>query len=141
MDQPVIHDIAAIVQSLLAAWNSHDPQRAAAFYADDYVGEDVAHGKAQHGPSDRIRVLESYVCGFPDLHFVGDVLVEHERAVLIWTMQGTHRGRFMNIPATGRAVTVRGVSVLHFRAGKIVSGTNIWDVAGLLRALGLLPEL
>jgi hypothetical protein len=47
----------------------------------------------------------------------------------------------MNIPATGRPVTVRGVSVCHVEGGRIVRAMHIWDVAGLLRAIGLLPEL
>jgi steroid delta-isomerase-like uncharacterized protein len=141
MEEPASQPLAERVQSLLAAWNDHDAQRAAAFYADDYVGEDVGQAQPQHGPADRVRVLEAYVRGFPDLHFTGDVMVEGEKAVLLWNMQGTHKGRFLNIPPTGRRVEIRGVSVLHFRDDKIVRGVNIWDMAGLLRSLGLLPEL
>jgi predicted ester cyclase len=56
-------------------------------------------------------------------------------------MSGTQRGAFMGIPATGRFVEVRGVSILTIENGLIARGTNIWDTAGLLRALHLLPEL
>jgi hypothetical protein len=47
----------------------------------------------------------------------------------------------MHIPPTGRFATVRGVSILTFMDGKIYRGQYMWDVAGLLRAIGLLPEL
>jgi len=47
----------------------------------------------------------------------------------------------MNIPPTGRAVAVRGTSVLTVEDGKIKRAFRIWDVAGLLRSIGLLPEL
>jgi steroid delta-isomerase-like uncharacterized protein len=140
MEEPVPHPLAEIVHNLLAAWNDHDAQRAATFYADDYIGEDVGQAQPQHGPAARVRILEAYVRGFPDLQFTGDVLVEGEKAVLLWDMQGTHKGRFLNIPPTGRLVHIR-VSVLHFRGQKIVRGTTIWDMAGLLRSLGLLPDL
>ena len=36
---------------------------------------------------------------------------------------------------------MRGVSALTLRDGKVIRGLYIWDVAGLLRNIGLLPEL
>jgi steroid delta-isomerase-like uncharacterized protein len=126
---------------LIEAWNAHDSERAALFYAEDYHGTDVSQLQPQVGRAARVRVLESYIRAFPDLHFTGDSIVEDERAVLIWTMSGTQRGAFMGIPATGRFVEVRGVSILTIENGLIARGTNIWDTAGLLRALHLLPEL
>ncbi|WP_343424817.1 ester cyclase [Candidatus Amarolinea dominans] len=58
-----------------------------------------------------------------------------------WTARGTHLGTLMNIPASGRHVTVRGVSTFTLQEGQITKADFIWDVAGLLRAIGLLPEL
>ena len=56
-------------------------------------------------------------------------------------MRGTHHGTLMRIPPTGRQVAMRGVSILTIAEGKVTHGETIWDTAGLLRALGLLPEL
>jgi len=36
---------------------------------------------------------------------------------------------------------VRGASLLTFRGDKLYRAVYIWDVAGLLRKIGLLPEL
>jgi len=36
---------------------------------------------------------------------------------------------------------VRGASLLTFRKGRLRRAVDIWDVAGLLREIGLLPEL
>jgi hypothetical protein len=47
----------------------------------------------------------------------------------------------MRIPPTGRSIAVRGTSVLTVESGKIIRGLYVWDVAGLLRSIGLLPEL
>jgi hypothetical protein len=47
----------------------------------------------------------------------------------------------MNIPPTGRAIVLHGVSLLTVSSGKITRASYLWDVAGLLRCLGLLPEL
>ena len=129
------------VADLLETWNSHDIERIAAFYAPDYVGEDVGQAQQQHGPHERCRVLASYVQAFPDLHFSGESIIQDNRVALVWSMTGTHHGTLMRIPATGRRINVRGVSLLTIEDGKVTRGLNIWDTAGLLRALGLLPEL
>lgn len=133
--------IAGFVAELLAAWNSHDVERVESFYAGDYFGEDVGQARAQHGPQERSRVLASYIRAFPDLHFTGETIVDGNQAALAWTMTGTHHGTLMRIPPTGRRICVRGVSLLRIEDGKVTHGLNIWDTAGLLRALGLLPEL
>lgn len=133
--------ITQLVNDLLDAWNAHDLARAETFYAADYTGVDVGQAAPQHGPRGRGAVLATYIRAFPDVSFSGDILVQGERAVLVWTMHGTHRGTFMRIPPTGRRVQVRGVSILTIRDGKVKDGLNIWDTAGLLRGLGLLPEL
>lgn len=134
-------DTARLVMDLLDAWNAHDVERAASFYAPDYVGEDVGQAAAQRGAHERVHVLAAFTRAFPDLRFTGETIVEGRRAALLWTMRGTHRGPIMNIPPTGRQIEVRGVSLLTIEDGKITRGLNVWDTAGLLRALKLLPEL
>ena len=59
----------------------------------------------------------------------------------MWTARGTRRGPLLNIPATGRQVEVRGVSVLTYRERKLFRALYLWDLAGLLRDIGLLPSL
>lgn len=142
MVQPVAHidEIAQVVAELLDAWNAHDLKRAAALYARDYTGTDVGYVGTQ-GRRQRLQSFAGYIRAFPDLQFTGDIIVDGQRVVLRWTMLGTHRGTFMHIPPTGRAVEVQGVSLLTVNDGKITHGEIIWDTAGLLRCLGLLPEL
>lgn len=133
---------AAVAADLVAAWNEHDPERAAALYAPDFVGYDVAQAEPQNGPRDIRRITAFYFRAFPDLQVtVDDLIAAGNRVVLVWTWTGTHRATFLRIPPTGRAVTVRGTTVLTVEAGLIQASTRIWDLAGLLRALGLLPDL
>jgi steroid delta-isomerase-like uncharacterized protein len=134
-------DLGQWVMQVVAAWNTRDIEHAARFYADDYHGVDVGLSKPQQGSRERIAVLRAYIRAFPDLHFTGEPVVQHNRVALFWTMHGTHQGPFMRIPPTGRQVNVRGVSLLTISDAKITHGLHIWDTAGLLRQLGLLPEL
>jgi steroid delta-isomerase-like uncharacterized protein len=94
------------------------------------------------GPQGMHQTLARYWRAFPDLRFtVEETVVQGNRIAQIWTARGTHWGPLMNIPPTGRRIEVRGVSLLTIEGGKVRQGLYIWDVAGLLRAIGLLPEL
>jgi steroid delta-isomerase-like uncharacterized protein len=102
----------------------------------------VARAQPQVGPDPVRRTLLYYLRAFPDLQVtLDDALVNGERVAMYWTWTGTHRGTFMNIPATGHRVTVRGTSLVTLKDGKIQRALRIWDLAGLLRDLKLLPEL
>ena len=130
-----------LMAQLVEAWNTHDITRAETFYAPDFVGVDVGQARTQQGPREHCAVLATYIRAFPDLGITAEPIWQDDRVALVWTMTGTHRGRFLRIPPTGRRIAVRGVSVLTLRAGKVWRGETIWDTAGLLRGLGLLPDL
>jgi steroid delta-isomerase-like uncharacterized protein len=135
-------ELARLAAQLTDAWNSHDPQRVAALCATDYEGENIGEVAPHRGPEGLAASVATYLAAFPDLHFtVEDSVIEGERVVQVWRAHATHRGPLMNIPGTGRRLAVRGASLLTFREGKLYRAAYIWDVAGLLRAIGLLPEL
>ena len=135
-------EIGRSVADLLDGWNAHDVERIKAFYASEYEGVDVGQAKPQRGPQDVCQTALSYLQAFPDLRFVEEeVLIQGNRAVLVWTAHGTHGGKLMRIPPTGRKILVPGTSLLTVENGKVIRGLYIWDVAGLLRDIGLLPEL
>ncbi|MBI5301953.1 MAG: ester cyclase [Chloroflexi bacterium] len=130
------------VSQLLDAWNSHNVERITAFYARDYEGVDLAQATPHRGPAGIRQMLSQYFHAFPDLDFQNDeVILNGTRVVLVWSARGTHQGGLMNIPATGRLVNIRGITVLTLRDGLVTRALYLWDLAGLLRSLGLLPEL
>jgi steroid delta-isomerase-like uncharacterized protein len=87
-------------------------------------------------------MFEAYYRAFPDLHLtLTDVLTDEDRVAMFWIAHGTHQGSIMNIPASGRAISAQGVNHLKLRAGLVCETTTIWDVAGMLRGIGLLPDL
>jgi steroid delta-isomerase-like uncharacterized protein len=131
-----------LTREVVAAWNAHDLDRATAFYADHFQGHDIGAARVQRGPADFRRSFERLLQAFPDAHFhEDDIVVEGNRVALFWTLTGTHRGKFMGIPPTGRAIATRGVSYMQFEGEQVVQVQRVWDLAGVLRAIGLLPEL
>lgn len=131
-----------LVTELMQAWNARDTERALALYAPGYEGSDVAQANPQQGPEGAGETMARYLNAFPDLHLISEAVIEQgDQVALFWTAQGTHQGPIMNIPATGRRIQVRGASLFTVVKGQVIRGLNVWDVAGLLRSIGLLPEL
>ena len=75
---------------------------------------------------------------FPDLHAeIEDLLVDGDRTALRLTVSGTHKGPFMGIPATGKAVQWESIGIAEFRDGQMY---RVWvqpDMLGLMRQLGV----
>jgi steroid delta-isomerase-like uncharacterized protein len=134
--------ITQLVQELFDGWNSQDVERVIDLYALDCEGTDIGQASpAMSRDGERARI-NSYLKAFPDLTFrVEHVLIQDNQAAVVWTAQGTHQGSLMNIPATGHSITVRGMSLLKIEENKIQRALYVWDLAGLLREIGLLPEL
>lgn len=134
--------LARLAAQLTEAWNAHDPQAVAALCAADYEGENVGEAAPHRGPEGMVASVAAYLRAFPDLHFtIDEVVIQGDRVVQVWRAHATHRGPLLNIPPSGRRISVRGASLLTFREGKLRRAAYIWDVAGLLREIGLLPEL
>lgn len=133
---------ARLGRDLIRAWNAHDADRIVGLHAPECVGVDVAEAAPRYGREGVRQIVEGYLRAFPDLQLtVEDTLVDGNRLVVIWIARGTHVGSVMRIPPTHRPIEVRGLCVLTVEAGMITRTLHHWDVAGLLRNLGLLPEL
>jgi steroid delta-isomerase-like uncharacterized protein len=142
VDSLGVEEIRSLITRLVACWNAHDAQGVAAFYHRNFVGTDINQQKPIYGPQAIRRAMEYQLCAFPDLTIEAeDPIVEGNRAAFAWTLRGTHRGKIMSIPATGKRVEYTGVSLVQFRGDKIIESMRNWDVAGMLRALGCLPDL
>ena len=135
-------DLAQYAERINEAWNSHDIEKVISFYAPDYVGEDVGQASPLRGRDGMRSVLEKYWRAFPDLKFkVTGTLVEDSRIAILWIGEGMHQGTIMNIPPTGHRVEVKGTSFIEVKDGLVFRGQYVWDLAGMLRHMGLLPEL
>jgi len=131
-----------IVQQIIDAWNSHDIERIMELHDCSYEGGDVGLAEKVLGLQGIRKAYLRFFRAFPDIVVVAeDSIVCDNRVVLHWVATGTHRGVFMRIPASNKKISVHGVSLLTLKNGKILKGTRVWDMAGLLREIGLLPDL
>lgn len=129
-------------QQIIDAWNSRTDEIILPFYTYDYVVEDITAGRIREGWEGMRQWTKSVFTAFPNLHYT---LVDHvekdDKLVLHWFAKGNHQGPLMRIPATGKNVFIHGMSILTIENGKIKSGQVMWDLAGVLRQIGLLPQI
>ena len=105
--------------------------------AEDYAGHGVETSPGRAGLK---AELAGYTTAFSDLQFTLDELVaEGELVVSRWTARGTHTGPLMDIPPTGKFVTITGISIDRIVNGRIVEGWTEFDMLGMLQQLGAFP--
>ena len=64
--------------------------------------------------------------------------------VLRWTLRGTNTGDIvtpMPLPATGRQVTISGITIVRIAGGKGVEVWQVGDTLGVLQQLGVIPSM
>ncbi len=77
---------------------------------------------------------------FPDMQTeVEHMVADEESVAFAYTLKGTHKGEFMGISGTGKAVEVRGMQISRFKDGKLVERWGSSDELGILKQIGVNP--
>jgi steroid delta-isomerase-like uncharacterized protein len=135
-------DHAALVRSVYDAYNGRDFDRAAAAVADTYEWLMTPTGQVFHGPDGMRQYLAGWADGFPDSKVeVTNVIVGDGQAVVEFTGRGVHSGTLVtpmgDIPATGKQAELHFCDVYEIADGKLRRGRSYFDLATLMRQLGL----
>jgi steroid delta-isomerase-like uncharacterized protein len=100
------------------------------------IGSNLAMDRQGHGQFGR-----AFYAAFPDIrHEIEQVIATEDTVVVRFTLQGSHTQPFFGIPPTGRKIAVPAHAILEVQDGKVASLLGIFDEAGLLRQLGVLPS-
>ena len=79
--------------------------------------------------------------GFPDIVFsIQEQITEGDKVASRFEWNGTHKGEFLGIPATGRPVSVWGIVIDRLENGRIKDTRIIMDTLGLMIQLGASPS-
>jgi len=112
---------------------------------EDVDYQEPIQAEPTHGHAEFREWIDSLTHAFPDFRCerVGDPLVapDGSRAAICWRGAGTFTGTLdpPGIPATGKRVEWESCDVQEYRDGKIARHRSNYDVASILRQLGLLP--
>ena len=134
-----------LAREYVEAWNSRDVEEITLFFAPGGVYVDVTsvnNGWATpwEGHEEIRRAVADLYAAIPDFAFeVRSVHSGENFAIIEWTMRGTHSADWKTLPATGRTLSVPGVSVIEFADEMIRRQRDYWDGYLFMSQLGALP--
>jgi steroid delta-isomerase-like uncharacterized protein len=107
---------------------------------DELLAEDgIVHGLGEaggevSGPAAFRPFVERLRGAFPDIEVqVEQVVDDGDLIAARWVATMTHMGDHLGMPASGKCVTVTGMSMTRLRDGKLVEGWNNWDILSLMQ--------
>jgi len=87
---------------------------------------------------DAIESTKMFFSAFPDLeHSIGGLIASGDMVVVRATVQGTHKGEFAGIPATGNEIEFSFIAIVRIENGKIVEEWQDMDTLGFMQQLGM----
>jgi steroid delta-isomerase-like uncharacterized protein len=108
------------------------------------VADDVVSHHPILGTVDRAGIeadVKGYRKAFPDMTVqVIDAIGSGDKAMVRWRATGTHRGELMGTQPTNKKVTIDGMSEVRVQNGKIRESWDQYDVLGMLKQIGAIPE-
>jgi steroid delta-isomerase-like uncharacterized protein len=137
--------VAGFIGQWAAAWNSHDPEQLLPLMTDDIVYDDSAWPTTMRGHADVREFLDHTWRAIPDLRFEareGPYVVAGEpKAAFWWDGYGTHTGPLdpPGLAPTGKRMEFDGADFHEYRDGKVARLRIVFDMAGVMRQLGVLP--
>jgi steroid delta-isomerase-like uncharacterized protein len=127
-------------QAWEAAWDRGDFTALAALVAPTYRRHS---SRAKDGEGQTREEFEAVISStrlaFPDLHTeILDLVEDGDVLAIRWRSTGTHTGRLMGVPPTGRSVEVTGANFARFDGEAIVEEYVSWDPREFLEAIGVI---
>ncbi|CAM5427397.1 ester cyclase [Streptomyces pilosus] len=106
---------------------------------EHYHDHDPANEQDVIGLDHLRREMDVWRGGFDFSFRIEDQFAQDDRVCTRWSWEGTHKGDFLGIPATGKKVAMTGTTIFRFGdTGKIVEGWWQYDRLGLMAQLGAL---
>jgi steroid delta-isomerase-like uncharacterized protein len=141
--QPIdrTEDIGDENKALVRRWIEEGFNRQNLAVVDELIAEQFSVNGQTIGRDGLRMSMSRHLMGFPDLRVtIDDILAEGSKVGVWYTAEGTHRGEFEGIPATGKRVKWSGFDLLTVEHGKITQARFISDFFGLMTQLGAQPQ-
>jgi len=119
-------------------WNKQNLNAVDEMIDPDFVQHDAQSPVTVRGIEGYKQFVRYYLTAFPDSHFtVEDQISEGDMVATRWTVSGTHNGNLGNIPASGRRISITGITCSRVENGKFVESWSNWDTLGMMQQLGV----
>lgn len=143
--QPVTPAFAQeFTEKYVAAWNSHQAERLLSMMTEDALYEDSGWPQPMRGRSAIREFLNSTWKAVPDLRIeiTEGPMVDPRKpmSAAYWRATATQTGAWIppGLDATGRSLSFDGASLIEFRDNNLCRACVVYDVADVMRQLGIL---
>lgn len=120
-------------------WNEGDAEAADKYLAPQYT---IHHDPGDpwdrrtldlEGFKERVRTSRA---PFPDQCFaINELIAEPDKVVATWFWTGTHKGEVAGFAASGKTITMSGLTVYYFDGERITGHWQVVDRAGVYQQL------
>lgn len=141
--EPVARDsVAHNIRMYTHTWDEIVNHRKLDLFNDSNFTKDVV----MHTNPDRMGIdsarayYANYLTGFSNIVFtIKDVFGQGNKLVKYWNFSGDNTGVFFGMPATGKHVSIDGVTLVRMQNGKIAEERDFLDNLDLMTQLGQIP--
>jgi steroid delta-isomerase-like uncharacterized protein len=121
-------------------WNEKDFNSIAAFVNPEYLIDidtgDPWEGKILNHKEFETRLSYSFN-SFPDIHFeIQHAISDGDYVAISWIMTGTNLGNIGDFLPTNKSIKTSGITIYHFKNGKVCGHSQVFDRATVIRQLG-----
>ncbi|MFA5892084.1 MAG: ester cyclase [Actinomycetota bacterium] len=111
--------------------------------APDFVEHTLPPGSSYEPTREGVKnLIRDLTTGFSSLSIeVHDVIAQGDVAACRVTMNGTHSGEFMGLPATGKRISWDSCDWIRVHNGKAVEHWAVDDNLTMLQQLGVIPQV
>lgn len=134
--------VEANIKMYTHTWDEIINKRRLDFFNDSNFTKDVV----MHVNPDIVGInsarayYANYLTGFSNITFtIKDVFGQADKLVKYWNFSGDNTGVFFGMPATGKHVSIDGVTLVRMQDGKIAEERDFLDNLNLMTQLGQIP--
>ena len=110
-------------------------------YSKSHAPDFIAHSEGRPASLEEdMTAAREQRKAMPDMRVkVNHIVAEGDLVSVYWTASGTNTAAGWGIPATGKSVSVSGMTLFRFERGLIQEEWSVFNMYSILKQLGLLP--
>ena len=110
-------------------------------YSKSHASDFVAHAEGRLASLDEdMAAAREQRKAIPDMRVkVNHIVAEGDLVSVYWTASGTNTAAGAGFPATGKSVSVNGMTLFRFERGLIQEEWSVFNEYSIMKQLGLVP--
>jgi steroid delta-isomerase-like uncharacterized protein/4-oxalocrotonate tautomerase family enzyme len=121
-------------------WNKKNYSVAYELVDPDFTAHGAGGQDIKQGPDGVVGMVKAWHAAMPDGRMtIDDIITEGNLSTIRMTWTATHTGKFGDIPASNKRITVTSIGIDRVIDGKITEGWGELNMLGMLQQMGAIP--